>query len=200
MTQNEPENTGPENPATEGSGPQNAGPQPGAPDSVGGDLFDEIIADLPTDPDLGDLSVDDAITPLEQVTVERDQYLDGLQRSQAEFANFRKAVTKRESDARARAAESLVAELLPVLDACDAALAQGVVDVEPVHKSLLDVLERAGLTRVDPTPGDLFDPNAHEAVMTEPGDGGEPTVAEVLRAGFAFKLRVLRPAMVKVRS
>lgn len=190
MTQNEPENPETEGPAADAA----------SEDAVSDDLFDEIVADLPTNPDLAGLSVEDTIALLEQVTTERDQYLDGLQRSQAEFANFRKAVTKRESDARARAAESLVADLLPVLDACDAAVAQGVVDVEPVHKALLEVLERAGLTRVDPDPGTLFDPNAHEAVMNEPGDGGEPEVAEVLRAGFAFKLRVLRPAMVKVRS
>ncbi|MCP4086084.1 MAG: nucleotide exchange factor GrpE [Actinomycetia bacterium] len=178
---------------------QNPGPETWwAPDrATKGDADAELVdAEFVDGPSVGDDNPD----PLQQVTAERDEYLDSLQRSQAEFANFRKAVTKRESDARARAAEALVAEMLPVLDACDAALAQGVVDVEPVHKTLLDVLERAGLSRVDPNPGELFDPNAHEAVMNEPGDGGEPEVAEVLRAGFAFKLRVLRPAMVKVRS
>jgi molecular chaperone GrpE len=179
---------------------QNESPNRPEPDAGGIETDPVDDADASDGPADGDLSVELTIDLLEQVTSERDQYLDALQRNQAEFANYRKAVTKRESEARARAAESLVVELLPVLDACDAALAQGVSDVEPVHKSLLDVLERSGLSRVDPAPGDLFDPNAHEAVMTEPGDGGEPTVAEVLRAGFAFKLRVLRPAMVKVRS
>ncbi len=61
------------------------------------------------------------------------------------------------------------------------------------------MLEKEGLERIDPV-GEPFDPNEHEAVANEPGDGGEPAVAETLRAGYRWKGRVLRPAMVKVRS
>ena len=45
-----------------------------------------------------------------------------------------------------------------------------------------------------------FDPNLAEAVMHEPGDGGEPVVSEVLRSGYTWQGKVLRPAMVKVRG
>ena len=59
------------------------------------------------------------------MTAERDQYLDASRRLQAEFENYRKAVAKREVEAQERANESLVSEILPVLDACDGALATG---------------------------------------------------------------------------
>jgi molecular chaperone GrpE len=100
-----------------------------------------------------------------------------------------------------RAAERLVADLLPVLDACEAAIGHGATDVEPIHKSLLDVLEKAGLTRVNPE-GQAFDPNVHEAVMHEPGDDDTPETVVVanLRTGYLWNGRVVRPAMVKVKG
>jgi molecular chaperone GrpE len=61
---------------------------------------------------------------------------------------------------------------------------------------LLGVLEKAGLSRVE-AEGKPFDPNVHEAVMQEEGEG-DPVVADVLRTGYTLKGRVLRPAMVKV--
>ena len=48
--------------------------------------------------------------------------------------------------------------------------------------------------------GEPFDPNQHEAVMHEPGEGGDPVVLETLRIGYRWKGRVLRPAMVKVQG
>ena len=61
---------------------------------------------------------------------------------------------------------------------------------------LVGVLERAGLERIDAL-GAAFDPNEHDAVMQDDGDG-EPHVGDVLRTGWKLKGRVLRPAMVKV--
>ncbi|MDQ6839835.1 MAG: nucleotide exchange factor GrpE, partial [Actinomycetota bacterium] len=60
------------------------------------------------------------------------------------------------------------------------------------------VLAREGLERIDPD-REPFDPTVHDAVAHEPGDGGQE-VAEVLRAGYRWRGRVLRPAMVKVRG
>lgn len=144
-----------------------------------------------------EISVEDLVVDLERVSVERDEYLDALRRLQAEFENYRKAVAKREADARARANDKIVNELLPVLDACDGAVANGASDVEPIRKAIVDNLSRQGLERLEPT-GDPFDPELHEAVLHE--DSSEvdgPTVAEVLRVGYGWNGRVLRPAMVK---
>jgi molecular chaperone GrpE len=149
-------------------------------------------------PDAPELTVESLVESLETVTGERDTYLDSLLRLQAEFENYRKVVAKRESEARERANEGLVNGLLPVLDACDGAVANGAADVSPIKSALSDALHKMGLERLEPT-GAPFDPEQHEAVMHEPAEGTSgPTVAEVLRAGYQWKGRTLRPAMVRV--
>lgn len=145
----------------------------------------------------GPISVEDLVADLERVSNERDEYLDSLRRLQAEFENYRKAVSKREADARERANDKIVGELLPVIDACDGAVANGAVDVEPIRKVIIDSLGRQGLERLEPA-GEVFDPEQHEAVMHEESPDVEvPTVAEVLRVGYGWNGRILRPAMVK---
>ena len=144
---------------------------------------------------------------LTQIESERDEYLDTLRRVQAEFENYRKRVIKEQTALVDRATSGLVEQLLPVLDSFELALknldAAGSDDIESVRKGvelvyaeLLGVLEKAGLSRIE-AEGKPFDPNVHEAVMQEEGDG-EPVVTDVLRTGYTLKGRVLRPAMVKV--
>lgn len=139
---------------------------------------------------------------------ERDELLDTLRRVQADFENFRKRVMRDQATQAERASESLVEQLLPVLDSFELAvlnIPQGELDdtatklrkgVELVYAELLAVLERTGLERVDAL-GKPFDPNEHEAVLRDDGDG-DPVVIEVMRTGYRFKGRVLRPAMVRV--
>jgi molecular chaperone GrpE len=144
---------------------------------------------------------------LTQIETERNEYLDTLRRVQAEFENYRKRVIKEQTALVDRATSGLVEQLLPVLDSFELALknldSAGSDDIESVRKGvelvyaeLLGVLEKAGLSRIE-AEGKPFDPNVHEAVMQEDGDG-EPVVTDVLRTGYTLKGRVLRPAMVKV--
>jgi molecular chaperone GrpE len=144
---------------------------------------------------------------LTQIESERNEYLDTLRRVQAEFENYRKRVIKEQTALVDRATSGLVEQLLPVLDSFELALknldSAGSDDIESVRKGvelvyaeLLGVLEKAGLSRIE-AEGKPFDPNVHEAVMQEDGDG-EPVVTDVLRTGYTLKGRVLRPAMVKV--
>ena len=138
------------------------------------------------------------------VTRERDDYLKALQQLQADFENYRKQAIRRQGDAIEHATGRLVEDLLTVLDACEAGIDHGDEGVTAVFASLLGVLERAGLERIDPL-NEAFDPNAHEAVLHEPaGDDDDdvegPVVAEVMRPGYRWKERTLRPAMVKVRG
>ena len=146
-------------------------------------------------------SVEELIADLERTTNERDEYLDLARRTQAEFENHRKRVSKQQVDEVERSVASLVEQLLPVLDACDGAVSHGSADVEPIYAALLQTLEKQGLERIDPL-DDEFDPTRHEAVMHEPaGEGDEGTVvSDVMRPGYAWKGRVVRPAMVKVRG
>jgi molecular chaperone GrpE len=134
---------------------------------------------------------------LELLLSERAQYLEAFQRAQADFENYRKRAQKRQDDAVVRSLGRFVEGLLPVLDSCDAALAHGATEVEPVLAALYGALEKEGLERIDPK-GAAFDPAEAEAVIHEPGEGGEQTVAEVLRPGYRWRGQILRPAMVKV--
>ena len=144
-----------------------------------------------------EVTIEDLVGDLERLAQERDEFLAVLQRTQADFENHRKQAQKRLEDEVDRRVGALVERLLPVLDACDSALGHGAAEVEPVAAALLLVLEKEGLTRIDPA-GQTFDPAVAEAVVHEPGDGGDHVVSEVLRAGYAWQGRVLRPAMVKV--
>jgi molecular chaperone GrpE len=140
------------------------------------------------------------VDPIMTLTRERDDYRDALIHLQADFENYKKRMIKQQTDHLERAATALVDKLLPVLDTADLALAHGGgEDVKQVTGALTNVLEREGLERIDPV-GDPFDPTLHDAVAHEPSDDGQQEVVEVMRAGYRWKGRVLRPAMVKVRG
>lgn len=131
---------------------------------------------------------------------ERDEYLDALRRLQAEFENYKKRMIRQQTETLERASEQLVVKLLPVLDAIDLARSHGAAtDLEQVATALLDVLAKEGLERIDPV-GQPFDPTEQEAVQHEPGEGDEPIVASLFRAGWRWKGRVLRPAAVGVKG
>jgi molecular chaperone GrpE len=152
---------------------------------------------------------DDAATqvvdPRSDVERERDEYLDALQRLQADFENYRKRMARSSSDAADRAAGEVVAKMLPVLDAFDLAAAHFLnapsEEAEALAQArglLLDALSKEGLERIDAV-GVPFDPQVHDAVAHIEGDDG-PTVDQVLRAGYLWKGSVLRPAMVRVQG
>ena len=137
---------------------------------------------------------------IETVAAERDDYLDALRRLQADFENYKKRTVKQQTEHLERAAAALVEKLLPVLDAADLAIAHGgSEDVAQIGQLLLDTLIKEGLEGIAPQAGDPFDPNEHEAVVHEPGDS-DPEVVELMRAGYRWKGRLLRAAMVKVRG
>jgi molecular chaperone GrpE len=144
----------------------------------------------------------------EDLVRERDEMRALAQRVQADFENYRKRMLREQTVLAERASESIVEQLLPVLDNFELALLS--LDdadekvrkgVELVYADFLAVLERAGLQRI-PTDGEPFDPEVHEAVAHEAGGQGSgsdhPTVVETMREGYRLKGRVLRPAMVKV--
>ena len=149
--------------------------------------------------------------PIEQVVRERDEYLLALQRTQADFENYRKRITRLQDEQSARASSDLVTKLLPVLDTLDLAEAhlneslQMSEDGKALRASramLMDILSKEGLLRVD-QPNVPFDPSVHDAVAHsdgEAGENGETMVDEVMRSGYRWKGQVLRPAMVRVRG
>ncbi len=136
---------------------------------------------------------------IDEVVKERDEFKDIALRVQAEFENYRKRVSVQIAAEVDRSGGRIVEELLPVLDACEAAIGHGIEGVEPVWSLLLGALQKQGLEVLDLN-GKVFDPAAAEAVVHEEGDGSEAVITEVLRTGYRWKGRVLRAAMVKVKG
>jgi molecular chaperone GrpE len=159
----------------------------------------EAAADLDAAVAAAEVQVDLGVAAIAH---ERDEYLDALRRLQADFENYKKRVEKQQREHVERAAGMLVSKLLPVCDTVDLAIAHGGgEEVKQIWTALFEALEREGLERIDPV-GVPFDPTVHDAVAHEPGDSGPagPEVVEVLRAGYLWKGRVLRAAMVKVKG
>ena len=139
---------------------------------------------------------------VEALLTERDSFREMAQRLQAEFENYRKRVAAQTTDGINRATGRIAESLLPVLDACEAAFVAHPVEIEPLFNLLLTELKKQGLEALDLS-GQTFDPAKADAVIHEEGEGdgsGNPVVSDVLRTGYTWKGRVLRPAMVKVRG
>ena len=146
---------------------------------------------------------------LDALATQCDEYLDHLRRLQAEFDNYRKRVQRDSEQHRLRAAEVVVESLLPVMDNMSRALeaaaqheeGQLIAGLELVAGQLRGALEGHGLEEVPVEAGTLFDPNIHEAVMTQASeDYEEGTVLQVLERGYLLHGRLLRPAKVIVTS
>ena len=141
---------------------------------------------------------------LEALVAERDRYLDQLQRTAADFANYRRRTEQERAQQRLTANEQLLREIVPVLDDLqrglgalppderDSKLAEGMRWVE---QKFLTTLKKHGVTPIESL-GQTFDPSVHEAVEADP-DGGDMVVA-VYAPGYRLGNDVLRPAMVKV--
>lgn len=149
--------------------------------------------------ELLDAAADAEAVDVEALLADRDALKDMAQRLQADFDNYRKRMANQQADEVQRATGKMAEALLPILDACEAAFVQHPAEVEPVFNLLLGELRKLGLESMNLLE-QPFDPNMAEAVMHEPGDGGEPIVSEVLRSGYTWRGRVLRAAMVKVKG
>ncbi|MEP7114202.1 MAG: nucleotide exchange factor GrpE [Ilumatobacteraceae bacterium] len=149
-----------------------------------------------------DALVDEAdttpLSELEIALVERDEWMDRAQRIAADFENFRRRHATQRADDIDRATGRLAEALLPVLDACEAAFLQHPAEIEPLFNLMLSELKKQGLESMN-LHEQPFDPHLADAVLHEPGDG-DPVVSEVLRSGYMWNGKVLRPAMVKVRG
>jgi molecular chaperone GrpE len=138
---------------------------------------------------------------LEAARRERDQYLDALQRLKAEFENSRKRQERERIRVLSMASESLVQELLPVLDNLDRALEAGGdirEGVQATRDQLADVLGDEGLLPVA-SDGQPFDPNVHEAVMSQVSEEHEEgTIIQTFQRGYLLNGKPIRTAKVVV--
>jgi molecular chaperone GrpE len=144
---------------------------------------------------------------------ERDAYKEQFLRAVADFDNYRKRIERERRELSEYAAADVLLDLLPIIDNFERALsafAQSATadrqadseafrrGVELIHKQMLDLLRKRGVTRIDALGAD-FDPNIHQAVIHEPSEEHrEGEVMEELQRGYKLGDRLLRPAMVKV--
>jgi molecular chaperone GrpE len=186
---------------------ETATPDAGTPAGPEGAAEDANGSTAGSGPAAGSASAEEA-NPVEVLARERDEYLLALQRTQADFENYRKRIARLQDVQSARAAADLVSKLLPVLDTLDLAEAHlnESLDVSEDGKALrasramlMDILGKEGLERLDRAEVP-FDPSVHDAVAHTDGEGGETMVEEVFRSGYRWKGQVLRPAMVRVRG
>ncbi len=134
-----------------------------------------------------------------------EQESERYMRLMAEFQNFKRRAAREKSDIHAYANEKIIGELLPVLDNFERALETKSEDVEGYAKGmeliftqLKTALEHAGLAEI-PAMGEEFDPNVHNAVMTEDSEEIEDNhISKVLQKGYKLNDKVIRPSMVAV--
>jgi molecular chaperone GrpE len=143
---------------------------------------------------------------LKTLQSEKDALQDRLLRNAAEFDNYRKRVERERRELSEFAAADVLQDLLPIVDNFERALqAPAGTDLEAfrkgielIHRQMLDVLKKRGLTAIDSVGAD-FDPNVHQAVIHEASDEHrEGEVMQELQRGYKIGDRLLRPAMVKV--
>lgn len=193
---------------------------PSGDEEEGGEVFD--VEGAESEPEAKERSAqgEDAATEIlsdsASLVAERDEYLLALQRTQADFANYRKRVLRQQEEQAGRAASELVVKLLPVLDTLDLAEAhlnsqdgetEESTEAQALRQArtlLMDTLHKEGLERID-SAGVPFDPAVHDAVAHAPSedeteDDPGSTIDEVMRAGYRWRGNTLRPAMVRVRG
>jgi molecular chaperone GrpE len=131
-----------------------------------------------------------------------------LQRTRADFENYRKRVDAEKQNARESGQASAILKLLPVIDNIERAIAyvpeelkedKWVQSVAGLSKGLDKSLDSLNLQRINAAPGTDFDPELHEAIQfDEDATGEKEVIAEELQAGYLLNGHVIRHAMVKV--
>jgi molecular chaperone GrpE len=159
------------------------------------------------DPGLTDESAAEPVTekPEAQEDEEIARLRDALLRTRAEMDNLRKRTDRELERSRRYINESLMKDLVPVLDALDQGLENAAVEdeslregLEMIRSQLLKSLERNGLEVLEPE-GEAFDPDWHEAMSMQTSAQHEPdSVMLVLQRGYTLHGRLVRPARVIV--
>jgi molecular chaperone GrpE len=157
---------------------------------------------------LGD--IEELKTELDAASAKADEYLAGLQRERAEFANYKRRTAEEREAMLGLAGEDLIRKVLALADDFDlaiearpAAIANDpwVDGVVAIDRKLRALLESEGVTQIAASPGTQFDPREHEAIANVPGTGRpEGEIVQEIRRGYRLRDRVVRPALVALAS
>jgi molecular chaperone GrpE len=145
---------------------------------------------------------------LEQAKAQASENLDGWQRARAEFTNYKRRVEVERGELAVNAGAEALKRVLPAVDDFERAVQTLPEDLKDhawvsgmllVQRKLNAALEQSGITPISTNPGDIFDPNVHEAVTHEDSEQftSEQIISEVQK-GYRIGDRVLRPSLVRV--
>lgn len=128
-----------------------------------------------------------------------DELTSDLQRTRADFENYRKQVESQRTQAMSSAKSATVLKFLPLIDDFERALETYPDQLTPLRKSFDKTLQTLGLTKINSEPGTEFNPDFHEAVsVVGDASGDVELISETLRPGYLYDGSVIRAAMVKV--
>ncbi len=133
----------------------------------------------------------------EQQDAKIAELINDLQRTRADFENFRRQNDIQREQDRNYAKLDTVKKILPLIDDFERAIQAQPEALSPLSKNFEKTLKSIGLQKIDSTIGTEFNPDLHEAISVD-GDGDKETIAETLRAGYYYGDEVLRTAMVRV--
>lgn len=130
---------------------------------------------------------------------EKNEYLDGWKRAKAELINYKKDEIKRFEEVLKFGQESLVTEMLAVLDSFDLALvSEDGKGIRLIKQQLEDILKKYGLEKIKVEAGEIFNPAFHEAVSQVESDKPSGAIIEEIVRGYLLNGKVIRPARVVV--
>ena len=138
---------------------------------------------------------------LQKAVAEKQEYLDGWQRSRADFANYKREEATLYADREDRTKADLIENLLPALDSFELSLkhASDNKDLAMIYKQLLGSLRSLGVEQFGKA-GEVFSPHKHEALREVPTAESEKdhTIESVERSGYSIGDKIIRPAQVSV--
>jgi molecular chaperone GrpE len=127
------------------------------------------------------------------------ELLNDLQRTRADFENYRKQVELQKEQAKRIAIDATILKLLPLIDDMARAIAVNPETLAPVAKTLEKTMTSLGLKKIETVEGTEFNPALHDAISMDEGEGEKEVIAEELRPGYLYNGEVLRAAMVRVK-
>ena len=153
--------------------------------------------------------LDELKSKLEKAEASSKEYLDKLQRSMAEFDNFRKRTNIEKASMYENGTRDTIEKLLPILDNYERAIISTpeadkenpmFKGIDMIFNQMVETFKNMGVEEVAGV-GETFDPNIHNAVLHIDDENlGENVVAEVMQKGYKYKDKVIRPSMVKVAN